>query len=191
MSQGPDRLLTRRQLLGASVGVTVGAGLSPVVWAAEALAGKSPGYQVGDWPRSRAVPAFEALSLENTPVRLSDFKGKVLLLNFWATWCPPCRAELPSMQALGEWYGGDKVAVLAVNYQEAGRTVRRFLASSGLKLSVAMDANGAITRAWGIQAFPTTVLIDRQGRPRQVVQGEVDWASPAALGWVERLLAER
>jgi len=187
VSQGPARRLTRRQWLAASLGAC----LSVPAWAADAPAGKPAGVQISDWPRQRPLPPFDALSLQSDPVRLSDFQGKVLVLNFWATWCPPCRAELPTLQALPEWFGEDKVAVLALNFQEAGRTVRRFLESSGLKLPVALDANGDITRAWGIRAFPTTVLIDRQGKPRQIVQGEVDWAGGTALGWVERLLALR
>lgn len=187
MSQGPADGLTRRQWLVASLG----AGLSLPVWAADASTAPPAGVQISDWPRQRPVPALDALNLQSDPVRLSDFRGKLLVLNFWATWCPPCRAELPTLQALPEWFGEDKVAVLALNFQEAGRTVRRFLESSGLKLPVALDANGDITRAWGIRAFPTTVLIDRQGKPRQIVQGEVDWASATALGWIERLLASR
>ncbi|MGM9428318.1 TlpA family protein disulfide reductase [Hydrogenophaga sp. MI9] len=187
MTASPARRLTRRQWLATSLG----AGLVLPAWSADAPAPKSEGFQISDWPRQRPVPALDALSLQSDPVRLSDFRGKVLVLNFWATWCPPCRAELPTLQALPEWFGEDKVAVLALNFQEAGRTVRRFLETSGLKLPVALDANGDVTRAWGVRAFPTTVLIDRQGKPRQIVQGEVDWASATALGWVERVLALR
>lgn len=178
--------LRRRHLLGASLGACLAA---PAL-AAEA-AGAGPGYQVTDWPRQRPVPGLLAPNLQGEPVRLADFRGRVLLLNFWATWCPPCRAEMPTLQALPEWFGADQVAVLALNYQEAGRTVRRFLEAGALNLPVALDATGDITRAWGVRAFPTTVLIDRQGQARQVVQGEVDWASPVAIGWVERLLALR
>ena len=124
-------------------------------------------------------------------MRLDDFKGRVLLLNFWATWCPPCRAELPSLQALPEWFGEDKVAVLALNFRESGRTARRFLSASGIQVPVALDPSGDIAKAWGVRAFPTTVLIDRRGQARQVVQGEVDWLSAPALAWVERLLGPR
>lgn len=185
MNVGQANGPTRRQWLAGSLC----AGLLPLAWANGTTSTVGTGYQVSDWPRQRPRPPFEALSLHNDPVDLSGFQGKVLLLNFWATWCPPCRAELPSLQALPEWFGEEKVAVLALNFQEAGRTVRRFMESSGLSLPVALDASGAIARAWGVRAFPTTVVIDRKGRPQRVIQGEVDWVSPVALGWIERQIA--
>ena len=187
MTAGPVRPLNRRRWLAISLGT----GLALAARAGEPPTGPATGFQISDWPRQRAVPALDALSLQSNPVRLSDFRGRVLVLNFWATWCPPCRAELPTLRALPDWFGEDKVAVLALNFQEAGRTVRRFLETSDLKLPVALDPSGDIARAWGIRAFPTTVLVDRQGKPRQIVQGEVDWASATALGWIERLLAAR
>lgn len=187
MKQG----LTRRDLLGSSLGLLASALPAPALPATAAATGKSPGYQLSDWPAQRPTPALEAQNLQGERVRLADFKGRVVLLNFWATWCPPCRAEMPTLQAVPEWLGEDKVVVLALNHRESGRTARRFLAASGLTLPVLLDPMGEITQAWGVRAFPTTVLIDANGRARQVVQGEVDWSSPTALGWVERLLSQR
>lgn len=177
--------LSRRQCLAAALAACAGAAH------AQAAGAASPGYRVSDWPAQRATPPLQAVGLEGQPVRLDDFKGRVLLLNFWATWCPPCRAELPSLQALPEWFGEDKVAVLALNFRESGRTARRFLSSSGIQVPVALNPSGDIAKAWGVRAFPTTVLIDRGGQARQVVQGEVDWLSAPALAWVERLLGQR
>ncbi len=144
-----------------------------------------------EWPSHRPTPPLDAPNLQGERVRLADFQGRAVLLNFWATWCPPCRAEMPSLQALHHWWGDDQLAVLALNHREAGRTARRFIESAGLTLPVLLDPLGDVTRAWGVRLFPTTVLIDRQGRARQLVQGEVDWESPAALGWVDRLLTLR
>jgi peroxiredoxin len=93
--------------------------------------------------------------------------------------------------SLIDLFGEDKVAVLALNFRESGRTARRFLSSSGIQVPVALDPSGDIAKAWGVRAFPTTVLIDRSGQARQVVQGEVDWLSAPALAWVERLLGQR
>ncbi|MCB4365930.1 TlpA family protein disulfide reductase [Hydrogenophaga taeniospiralis] len=183
--------LTRRGLLGASLGLWAGALPATALHAADTATGQRPGYQLSDWPAQRPTPALDAQNLQGERVRLADFQGRVVLLNFWATWCPPCRAEMPTLQAVPEWLGEDKVVVLALNHREAGRTARRFLAASGLTLPVLLDPQGDITQAWGVRAFPTTVLIDANGRARQVVQGEVDWSSPTALGWVERLLAQR
>lgn len=115
------------------------------------------------------------------------FRGRLLLLNFWATWCPPCRAEMPTLAALPQVLGEDRVAVLAVNFRESARTVRAYLARSGVDVAVAFDSTGGFTQAMGVQAFPTTILIDRQGRPLWLIEGEVDWSQPKVLRWIEAL----
>lgn len=176
-----SRPLSRRAALTVLGGV---AALPLIAWAE-----KGPGYQVAAWPSQLPTPALDAVDLKGRPVRLADFRGRTVLLNFWATWCPPCRAEMPTLQTVPELLGEDRVVVLALNYMEAGRTARRFVESSGLRLTALLDTSGQITKDWGVRAFPTTVLIDRQGRARQVVQGEVDWSSSVALDWVEKVMA--
>jgi hypothetical protein len=81
--------------------------------------------------------------------------------------------------------------VLAVNYQEGERTVRRFVETTGLTLPVALDADGSATRAWTTRMFPSTVLVARDGRPRKLVMGEADWTGPAARQWMDDLLRQR
>jgi thiol-disulfide isomerase/thioredoxin len=162
-------------------------------WAALAAKGAraqpSPGHQISDWPRATPTPAFETLNLQGQALRLADFKGRAVLLNFWASWCEPCRAEMPTLTALPEVYGPERLAVIALNFKEAPQRVAQFVASTAFSAPVGLDPQGAIARAWGVKIFPSTLLIDRQGRARQRVVGEVDWTSAPALAWVDRLLA--
>jgi thiol-disulfide isomerase/thioredoxin len=115
--------------------------------------------------------------------------GRPVLLNFWATWCEPCREEMPSLQALARRHESDALAVLMVNYRESESTIRRFLERTPLALPVLLDRDGSAARDWTSRVFPTTVLIDRSGRPRHQVVGAVDWAGDDARQWLRELLA--
>jgi thiol-disulfide isomerase/thioredoxin len=173
-------LAPRRRFLKLAL---LAAGSAPV---RAALAAGEPAYAVSAW--QGAVPALQALDTQGKSWRLADLKGRAVLINFWASWCEPCRAEMPTLQQIAELYGPDELLVLAVNFREHPTRAIQFAASTGLKLPVLLDLQGQTTRAWGVKVFPTTVLIDRQGRPRQRVQGEVDWTGAAATRWVEALL---
>ncbi|MBX3657009.1 MAG: TlpA family protein disulfide reductase [Ramlibacter sp.] len=149
------------------------------------LAGRAAS-EVRPWPAGRRAPPLALGGLDGRPWRLSDLKGRVVVLNFWATWCEPCRAEMPSLQFLAQRHAQDgRLVVLAVNYQEHEARVRRFLEATGLQLSVALDRDGAAAKAWTRRIFPTTVIIDASGRPRFTVTGEYDWAAADA----DRLIA--
>ena len=119
---------------------------------------------------------------------LERLRGRAVLLNFWATWCPPCRAEMPSLQQLAEIYGPEQLQVLAINVGEGPRRIAQYLQSSGLELTVLLDPKSEISRAWGATVLPTTLLIDTEGRPRQRVRGELDWSGREAMALVEPLL---
>lgn len=168
--------MQRRQLLGWALGTA----------AMPALAQR--GYDVTPWPAVRPAPALQALDLQGKTWKLADLRGRAVLLNFWATWCPPCRAEMPSLQQLAEIYGPEQLQVLAVNVAEGPRRINQYLQSSGLNLTVLLDPQGDTARAWGATVLPTTILIDAEGRPRQRVRGEVDWTGTDALALIEPLL---
>jgi thiol-disulfide isomerase/thioredoxin len=152
----------------------------------DALAAGEATYAVSPW--QGAVPSLQAVDTQGKTWRLSDLRGRAVLLNFWASWCEPCRAEMPTLQQIADLYGPDKLLVLAINFKEHPTRAIQFAASTGLSLPVLLDPQGQTARAWGVKVFPTTVLVDRQGLPRQRVQGEVDWTGTAATGWVEALL---
>ena len=149
---------------------------------------RAQSHEIAEWPRQTPTPQLDALDMAGRRVTLADFKGRVLVLNFWASWCEPCRAEMPTLQQLPLVLGEDRVAVLAVNFKEGPRRIAQFTQAAGVTLPVALDPYGDVARAWGVKVFPTTVLIDPGGRARQRIRGEVDWSSHQALGWIEALL---
>ncbi|WNO04115.1 TlpA family protein disulfide reductase [Rhodoferax mekongensis] len=144
--------------------------------AAQAAAeSSSPGFDLQPWPRGRAAPAFPATDMTGQAVSLQALRGKVVLVNFWASWCEPCRAEMPSLQALAEREKAQLV-VLTINLKESPEAIARFVQSTVLTLPVLRDPLGDTARAWGIKIYPSTVLVDPAGQVRSVVRGALDWA---------------
>jgi thiol-disulfide isomerase/thioredoxin len=143
--------------------------------------------EVQAWPAAKPAPALDALDLSGRPWSLPALRGRAVLLNFWASWCEPCRAEMPTLQQLADFHGEDRLAVLAVNFKEAPGTARRFATRTGLKLPVLLDPAGEIARRWDVRIFPTTVLVGADGRPRWRVTGEMDWTGQEAGRLVDGL----
>ena len=119
----------------------------------------------GGTQTSKLAPDFQLLSLGGQSVSLSDFRGKPVLMNFWATWCPPCRAEMPFIQAIfADKRWADKVlVVLAVDIGESPSTVSEFMKKYGLTFPVLLDSTQDISLRYNVRAIPTTFLIDRNG----------------------------
>ena len=125
--------------------------------------------------------------LQGRTWRLVDLHGKAVLLNFWASWCEPCRAEMPSLQTLQQTHPQGLV-VLAINYREAAPAVELFVQRQGWTLPIVTDPDGGLARRWGIGIFPSSVLIDARGRVQAVVRGEVDWQAQQGAAWMQRWL---
>ncbi len=120
---------------------------------------------------------------------LSDFAGKGVVLNLWATWCVPCVAELPALAELARKTAGGDLVVLPLSSDRGGaEVVRKFLAAHALALPVWLDPKGDAARAWGARGIPTTLIIDRQGRERGRLEGPVDWASDATIARLKQLI---
>ncbi|MDO9526295.1 MAG: TlpA disulfide reductase family protein [Gemmobacter sp.] len=122
---------------------------------------------------------------------LSDWQGRVVLVNFWATWCAPCRAEMPSLDALEAGLGGADFAVVPV---ATGRNsvagIERFFAEVGVgRLPVLLDAKSALAREMGVRGLPVTVILDREGREVGRLTGEADWNGPEARALIAALIA--
>ena len=109
------------------------------------------------------APEFSLQSLDGRMVSLNDFRGKSVVVNFWATWCPPCRSEMPDMEQIAR-ERADDVVVLAVNVQEAREPVRRFVDQYGLTFPIVLDTSGDVTQSFGVQSLPTSFFVDREGR---------------------------
>jgi len=171
---------SRRKVLTSSLGVAA-------AFALPSLARAS--HIVRPWPAAKPVPALALTDLDGKAWTLAALKGRPVLLNFWASWCEPCRAEMPSLELLATRHERAGLTVLAVNYKEALPAIHRFLEALPFSLPILLDPDGDAASVWTPRAFPTTVLIGRDGVPRQSVIGELDWMDGAARELVEPLLA--
>jgi thiol-disulfide isomerase/thioredoxin len=140
-----------------------------------------------------ALPSTPFVDANGKPLSLAAFRGKVVVLNLWATWCPPCRKEMPTLARLQAAYAGKRVAVVAVSLDTAAETdtAKAFLAQYR-PLAFYQDAKyNFVTDLKPTPAgFPTTILFDRSGQERAIMSGEADWASPEARAVVDRLSQE-
>ncbi|MCC7455732.1 MAG: TlpA family protein disulfide reductase [Nitrospira sp.] len=143
------------------------------------------------WPSNRATPPLALPGYGGPAWSLEAAKGKVAVLNFWAGWCEPCRAEMPSLELLAARHESDGLVVIAVNYRETDAAIRRFLDQMPVMLPIVRDSDGAAARDWGVRVFPTTVVVGRDGRARFSVVGEADWTGSEVRQWLAPLLRER
>ncbi len=139
--------------------------------------------------RPMAAARFE--DAEGRTHTLADFAGRALLVNLWATWCPPCVAEMPSLDRAARMLAKDSIAVIALSSDIGGvKAVRAFFATHHIStLTVWLDPEGAAMHAWGARGLPTTYLIDRAGRARGRMEWGTNCDAPASLALVRRILA--
>ena len=171
----------RRSVLGRAAAAMLAAAL-PIRFAAAA-------HVVRAWPAGRPPPPLDVDDLAGRRWRLEALAGQVVVLNFWATWCEPCRIEMPSLDAMAARRRGDGVIVAAVNYKEAPDVIQRFLERAPFRSPVLLDSDGDATVAWTPRVFPSTVLIGRNGVPVHVVVGELDWVGAEANTLLDPLVA--
>ena len=151
--------------------------------------GGSPmGFAIAAQPQP--APAAEFKTAAGKRLTLADFRGRVVLLNIWATWCGPCRSEMPSLDRLQGQHRHDGLAVLTVSVDSDGSlAVRRFFEQSGIhNLTPYLDADNATARAFGAHAIPTTLLIDRNGKVVGSMVGAMEWDSPDAIALIRHYL---
>jgi thiol-disulfide isomerase/thioredoxin len=146
-------------------------------------------HVVRPWPTGRPVPPLDVVDLVGRPWRLEALVGQVVVLNFWATWCAPCRLEMPSLDAMAARRRREGVVVAAVNYKETPDVIRRYLERAPFKAQILLDADGDATVTWTPRVFPSTVLIGRSGVPVHVVVGELDWEDEEAKALLDPLVA--
>ena len=155
------------------------------------------GYRI--WPQvaaafgvasaNAAAPDFTLTTLDGAPVSRDALRGQVVLVNFWATWCPPCRVEMPGFQDVYDRKNAEGFTIVGISTDAAGRAhVARYLREHGISYPVAMASAGVVRDFGGVRALPTSFLLDREGRVRHEVRGF--FAELALEQAVERLLAE-
>jgi peroxiredoxin len=134
--------------------------------------------------------SFSLPSLDGPARELAQFRGQVVLLHFFATWCEPCRAEMASLRALQSRLAGATLAIVPISVAEADGAVRRFFAGESLPFAILLDRDRAVARAWNIQTLPSTVVLDRALKSRFIAEGDVDWARPDVTKALADLLME-
>ena len=139
------------------IAILVG-GCTPASPSSNQTANITEGFNIGN----RAID-FQLPTLDGKTVKLSDYRGKPVLLNFWATWCGPCRFEMPFLQQIYDSYTSQGLAMLVVDIGENSTTIQNFMTSLNLTLPVPMDANSAVSKKYALIGIPTTLMIDKDG----------------------------
>jgi peroxiredoxin len=180
---------TRKRIVTATI-VALVTVLSGLIWSNRA--------QFAPLDVGSHAPDYRARSLDGDTVSLSRFAGDVVVLNIWATWCPPCVVEMPALQRLHEELAGEGLRVVAVSvdapqgivgpFGEPGGNVREFAESLGLTFTVLHDPTGRIETRYQVNGLPTTFVIDRKGRIQSKVLGAREWDEPPLADQIRQLL---
>ena len=186
-------------ILGAAIVLTlatvplgsVDPGLPRPLPSAYLLRDPVPGLEIGALAPELVVDLedgsrFELTDLDGNPVRLADLRGKVVWLNFWASWCPPCQFETPILRTLDGRYRDRGLALVAIQVQETVEAGRQYADRYGLEYTIGADVAAHVFRAYHVFALPTQFFVDPDGRLRQIVNGPLEEAAAAAI--IEALL---
>ena len=138
-------------------------------------------------PTMSSAPDFNLLDTNGRPISLSGYRGQWVLLNFWATWCGPCKEEMPSMEELSRSLSG-QLAVVAVNQRENAALVNKFMKTQGLNFPTPLDTNGRVAGYYRVYGIPVTYLIDAGGQAVGMKSGPMDWAAPAVIAAFRKLI---
>ena len=148
-------------------------------------------FGVVEFTEGQPAPAFALLSLDGRTVTLEELKGKVVALNFWATWCAPCEWEMPSMETLHRRYQGKPFVLLGVSVDTgpADIFVRPYVTGKALTFPILLDNTLKTSRAYRVRGLPTTFFVGPDGQLRGQAHGPRDWTTPEAYAFVDHLLA--
>jgi len=138
-----------------------------------------------------SAPDFNLMDLEGKLVSLQDLRGRVVFLNFWATWCPPCRLEMPTMEKLHKEFSNEGMVILAINYREAPEEIKAFFKEHRLTFAALLDTEGKIFDLYKAWSLPTTYIINKNGKIVGKVIGYRDWHSQEARAFFRQLLEDK
>lgn len=141
-----------------------------------ALAVPAGAQELKRW--SGPTPPLELFDLDGKRHRLADYRGSAVVVNFWATWCEPCRDEMPSLERLRASVQGRPVVILAVNLAEPDSRVRKFLDAMPVRFPILMDRDAGVAKAWQAKLLPATYVLGPDGAIRYRHLGELDWSRP-------------
>ena len=136
-------------------------------------------------------PDFTGPTLDSQSMSLSNLRGKVVVINFWASWCHECRPEMPVLEQLHREFGGRGLAIVGINARENAEAIRRYAKELGLTFPLILDPDGRINALYGVFGLPVTFVIGRDGRAVAFGVGSRKWGSAPARALIEALLAER
>jgi thiol-disulfide isomerase/thioredoxin len=160
----------------------------PACKKSEKGSGKEAPAPVSKAVEGAAAPDFTVKDLEGKDVKLSALKGSVVLVNFWATWCPPCREEIPSMIKLNKAMAGKSFRLLAISLDEGGKdAVQKFFKGNN-DLPTCLDSDGKISQLYGTTGVPETFIVDKQGIIQKKIVGGMDWSAPDVISYLDELL---
>jgi thiol-disulfide isomerase/thioredoxin len=141
-------------------------------------------------PAMTRAPDFNLRDSNGGLASLAGYRGNLLLLNFWATWCGPCREEMPSMEQLSRNFGGQGFAVVAVNQKENAALVNKFMKTHGLNFAIPLDTDGRVAASYRVYGIPVTYLIDGNGQAIGMKSGPRDWAAREVIDAFRKLIGE-
>ena len=149
---------------------------------------KSASESVAKAVEGSVAPEFTVKDLDGKDVALSSLKGSVVLVNFWATWCPPCKEEIPSMIKLNQAMTGKAFRMLAISIEEGGKEAIDSYFKGRRDLPTYLDTEAKVSQLYGTTGVPETFIVDKQGIIRKKIVGGIDWNSPEVISYLDELL---
>lgn len=158
------------------------------------LQNKSPSTIKVDIPHTQngpMAPDFSLPDLDGRMISLSAYKGRVVIVNIWATWCPPCVAEIPSLEKLYKMFKDEGLELLAVSVDEGGkRAIERFIKNKNISFPVLLDPDGRVAGLYRTRGVPESFIVKKDGTIDNKIEGAINWTSPKIIDYFQKLLKE-